>query len=736
MSDRLILHVAVPAPLFGTFDYLPPREVDPALLQPGVRLLVPFGRGKRCGVLLQADTRTELADARLKRAGPPLDDAPLLQTGDLELLRWAARYYQHPLGEVIAGALPVRLRKGKPPVHDRPEGYRLTEEGRNALAAANPRAPRQQAVLQALAPCPDGLGRTQIYAAVGECAAILRTLAGKGWIVPCHPSPAAPADPGGDAPPPLYPEQQAAVDRVLAVGPAYGAFLLDGVTGSGKTEVYLTLARRMLEQGRQVLVLVPEIGLTPQLMRRFLRRLGGQVALLHSGLNEGQRERAWMAARNGEARVVLGTRSAVFTPLPELGLIIVDEEHDLSFKQQEGFRYSARDLAVMRARLSECPVLLGSATPSLESLHNVDAGRYHRLHLARRAGAAGMPRLQLVDLRAAPLRGGLAPPLIRKVEETLEAGEQVMLFLNRRGYAPVVICHACGWTSRCPRCDANMTLHLGSQLLWCHHCGHQRRLPPACPECGGADLRPLGQGTERLEGLLGDLFPRAPIARIDRDTTRRKGALGQLLDGVRNQRYRLLLGTQMLAKGHHFPNVTLVGILDVDQGLFSADYRAAERMAQLITQVAGRAGRAQKAGQVLIQTHHPEHPLLQTLIHEGYHAFAEQALGERRETRLPPYSHQALLRAEAVQPELAERFLEAASAAARPLVPAQTVEILGPVPAPMARRAGHHRAHLLLQATERASLHALLTPWIQCLAGLDAARRVRWSIDVDPQEMY
>ncbi|HIP53202.1 MAG TPA: primosomal protein N', partial [Chromatiales bacterium] len=526
MSQRLILHVAVPAPLFGKFDYLPPKGADAELLQPGVRLLVPFGRGRRCGVLLKADSRTSVPTARLKHASVLLDDTPLLRGEDLDLLQWAARYYQHPLGEVATAALPVRLRKGKPSLQQRPDGFCLTNAGRAALESGLRRAPRQQAVLEALTPYPEGMDRAGLYTLTGECAAVLRTLVEKGWIAPCRPPPKASAASSEPPPPPdLYPAQQKAVDRVLAQDEGYKAFLLDGVTGSGKTEVYLTLTRSMLEQGRQALILVPEIALTPQLMRRFHERLGQQVVLLHSGLNEGEREQAWTAARKGEARVVVGTRSAVFTPLPDLGLIVVDEEHDLSFKQQEGFRYSARDVAVMRARSKGCPVVLGSATPSLESLHNVATGRYERLHLPHRAGAAEMPRMQLVDIRSAPLKAGLAPRLLEEVASTLAAGDQVMLFLNRRGYAPVIICHDCGWTSRCPRCDANMTLHLGSQLLWCHHCGHQRRLPPACPDCGSTELRPLGQGTERLEGLLTELFPDHPIARIERDNTRRKGTL-------------------------------------------------------------------------------------------------------------------------------------------------------------------------------------------------------------------
>ncbi len=420
--------------------------------------------------------------------------------------------------------------------------------------------------------------------------------------------------------------------------------------------------------------------------------------------------------------------------MPDLGLILVDEEHDLSYKQQEGFRYSARDMAVARARQRGCPVVLGSATPSLESLRNVDAGRYTRLVLPERAGGATPPTLDLLDIRSVHLQAGISPVLLRFMDEEIARGNQVLLFLNRRGYAPVLTCHDCGWLSECNRCDARMTLHKAAGLLWCHHCGHQHRPPEACPECGGKDLRRLGQGTERLEEVLKARLPDLAIARIDRDSTRRKGALQDMLEAVRDGRYQVLLGTQMLAKGHHFPLVTLVGILDIDQGLFGADYRAAERMAQMIVQVAGRAGRAEKPGRVLIQTRHPDHPLLQTLIRQGYPDFARQALAERRAAGLPPFSFQALLRAEATRAAAPERFLAQALSAAQGLC-SPRVELWGPVPAPMEKRAGRFRAHLLVQTPRRRELQDLLRAWIPRIASLPSARRVRWSIDVDPQEM-
>ncbi|VAX10394.1 Helicase PriA essential for oriC/DnaA-independent DNA replication [hydrothermal vent metagenome] len=731
MPVETIIQVAVPAPLYCCFDYLPPPKVDPATLQPGMRVRVPFGRGERIGMIVEITSESTLDKGRLKPVVAVLDSSPLFMEGDLELLLWASVYYQHPPGEVIAAAMPARLRKGEAPVSLAAPGWRLTAAG----VTANPsRAPRQLQVLQILTKYPTGISQVALYAECGSCRPILHSLLQKGWVEPCRISAQEPTEPKLKPGPKLNPAQQDAVATVSAKINSFGVFLLDGVTGSGKTEVYLALIETTIAAGRQALILVPEIALTPQLMDRFQQRLSTAVALMHSGLSDREREQSWLSAAQGKAAVVLGTRSAVLTPLPRLGLIIVDEEHDLSLKQQEGFRYSARDLAVVRAHRACCPIILGSATPSLESLCNAQAGRYHRLVLSERAGNAKPPKLGLVDIRSVHLDGGLSPVLLQKIEDELAAGNQALLFLNRRGYAPVVICHHCGWLSECHRCDARMTLHQKNHLLWCHHCGFQRRVYQECPDCGGTDLRPLGQGTERLEEVLTKRFPELPIVRIDRDSTRRKGALKKILDEIQHGHYKILLGTQMLAKGHHFPDVTLVGILDVDQGLFGADYRAAERMAQLVEQVAGRAGRADKPGQVLIQTRHPDHPLLQTLVHRGYSTFAQETLEERRTTGLPPFSYQALLRAEATSQKLPILFLEAAAAAVKSLA-SGGVEIWGPVPAPMERRAGRMRAHLLLQSNNRGVLQHILQSWVPSLSKLKNARQVRWSIDVDPQEM-
>jgi len=728
--SRAVLHIAIPSPLRRRFDYLAPAQP----VAPGSRVRVSFGRRPVVGIVLGGSGSSEVAPEKLRAVEAVLDAEPLLPPELLELLNWASAYYQHPIGEVYATALPVALRQGQPAQPRGLRRYRLTEAGRAADPGQLKRAPRQAALLAHLQRLAAPAGADDLSAVDGWQGAMPRLLE-KGWVeteeTPELPVAAAAAD----IPPPLGAAQQAAVDAVRAAFGRFAGFLLDGVTGSGKTEVYLRLIEQALAAGRQTLVLVPEIGLTPQLLERFRRRFPVPIAVLHSGLADGERLNTWVAARAGLAPIVIGTRSAVFTPLPRLGLIVVDEEHDPSFKQQDGFRYSARDVAVVRAQKAGVPVVLGSATPALESLANAAAGRYTRLELPERAGSAIHPQLRLLDIRHQRLDGGISEPLYGLMSRHLERGGQVLLFLNRRGYAPVLLCHDCGWVASCRRCDAHLTYHAGQRRIRCHHCGTERPVPQQCGGCGSHDLRPIGHGTERVEEALRVRFPDTGIERIDRDATRRKGSLEAKLERVHSGAARILIGTQMLAKGHHFPDVTLVGILDADQGLFSADFRAGERMAQLILQVAGRAGRAERPGEVLIQTHHPDHPLLRLLIEQGYGAFAAAALDERRQAELPPYSFLALLRAEAPAAAVPLAFLELARQLAEGLQP-EGVLLLGPVPAPMEKRAGRFRAQLLLQAASRAALHRLLDRWLPLLEESKEGRKVRWSLDVDPGEMF
>ncbi|CAL1241677.1 primosomal protein N' [Candidatus Methylocalor cossyra] len=732
----IVLKIAVPVPVPGVFDYLPPPSVDLDRLRPGVRVEVPFGRRRKIGLLLSVASSSALDPGRLREAVAVLDEAPLFAAVDLELLVWASRYYHYPVGEAIAAAC-AALRHGGSA--NRPVGRRLCltrpadPEGEHAVR----RAPRQAALWQLLQEAPEGVAEEALSKLAWDFRPAAKALIGKGlahWREEAVEDPCP--GPVAESPaPPLTPHQEAAVAAVTAALGGFRAFLLEGVTGSGKTEVYLRLAGEVLARGGQVMVLLPEISLTPQLEARFRARFNAPVAVFHSGLSAAERQRAWLGLQSGRVAVLLGTRSAVFTPMRSPGLIVLDEEHDASFKQQDGFRFSARDVAVKRASLLNIPVVLGSATPSLESLVNVQQGRYQWLNLPERAGGAAPPEFRLLDIRGQRLVEGLSARLTAAIAETLARREQALLFVNRRGFAPTLMCHACGWVAKCRLCDANLVIHAGDGCLRCHHCGYQQPLVGVCGACGDRELHPLGLGTERIEAALAELFPAARVVRIDRDSMRRKGQLQRSLEDIQAGRVDILIGTQMLAKGHHFPQVTLVGILDLDASLFSTDFRSSERAAQLIVQVAGRAGREQRPGTVLLQTRHPDHPLLQVLVREGYPGFARACARERQTAALPPFAHQALWRAESRSAEAASEFLAALAERALRL-PAPAPQVFGPAPAPLARRAGRHRWQLLFQSERRAVLHAALDRLLGVAAELGATRRVRWSIDIDPVDLY
>lgn len=736
-----ILRLALPSPLRRLFDYLPPVGTPHSALRPGARLRVPFGRREIVGVLVELVAQSEVPANKLKSALELLDTTPPLPPPLFKLCLWTAQYYQHSLGDTFSWALPVLLRQGEP-AEARQERFWHAATGARPEDPRLSRAPRQREALRTIAQHPQGVA----HSLLGQLQLSrdgLDQLLQKGLLrVETRRNQATQRHQGSwllQAELPLNQEQRTAVEAIRAGLDGFQPFLLAGVTGSGKTEVYLQLIHQVLEAGKQALVLIPEINLGPQTLARFEKRFNARIALLHSNVNDRERLDAWLAARDGEADIIIGTRSALFTPMKNPGLIILDEEHDASYKQQEGLRYHARDLAVVRARQENLPIVLGSATPSLESLHNAHTGRYALLKLTQRAGGAQPPRFLRLDVKSRPLDSGISGPLQQAMTQTLAAGQQVLVFLNRRGFAPSLLCHDCGWLSQCPRCDARMTVHQRHNELRCHHCGHVERPPLNCPDCNKVDLRPVGAGTERAEERLGVLFPDYPVLRIDRDSTSRKGSMEALLTTINRGEPCLLVGTQMLAKGHHFPRVTLVAILDADGGLFSADFRASERMAQLIVQVAGRAGRAEEPGKVIIQTHLADHPLLVQLTEQGYFAFADQALSERRAAGLPPFSHLALLRAEAHKPGQAEEFLDQACGEAERLIEQlglSGIELLGPVPAPMERRAGRFRAQLLLQASTRASLHRLMSHWTVQVEQLPGSRTVRWSLDIDPIDLF
>ncbi|WP_415719948.1 primosomal protein N' [Photobacterium ganghwense] len=728
-----IARVALPVPLDKQFDYLIKPGQTPVV---GGRVKVPFGRQHLVGIVMAISTESEWPVDQLKPLNSVLDGEPLWPSSLFNLLCWASRYYQYPLGDTLANAMPTLLRKGREASPASLKVWQLTPAGYEQPLSALTRAPRQVQVLNALRQ-----GEVSHDALLAEdiSTATLKTLSEKGWITASEQQPAAANWAAHFAvteeKPKLNEEQALAIASVNA-NPDFVCYLLEGVTGSGKTEVYLNLLEPVLAAGKQALILVPEIGLTPQTINRFKRRFNVPLETIHSGLNDTERLSAWLAGRDNQAGIIIGTRSALFTPFANLGIIIVDEEHDASYKQQDSLRYHARDLAVMRASQGNIPIILGSATPALETLHNAKSGKYHHLHLTRRAGHAQSARHGVLDVKGLYLEAGLSAPLIAQMRKHLTAGNQVMLFLNRRGYAPAVMCHECGWLAECKRCDAYYTYHQQSGELRCHHCATQRPVMPQCGNCGSTQLHAVGVGTEQLEQQLATLFPDYKTVRIDRDSTRRKGSLENYLEAIRRNEYQILIGTQMLAKGHHFPDVTLVALIDVDSALFSNDFRASERLAQLFIQVAGRAGRASKPGEVILQTHHPEHALLQALLYKGYDQFATSALQERKQAWLPPYTYLALLRAEAHENHQVEQFLQQIRGIfeASPVFN-QDTQVMGPNPAPLARRAGRYRWQLLIQAPSRKALQQLLSLAKPAIGLLPLSKKIRWSIDVEPQDL-
>jgi primosomal protein N' (replication factor Y) len=712
-----ILQVALDTPLYRLFDYRLPGGMG--AVAAGSLVEVPFGRTRQVGIALgQADDSAHTD--KLRDVIRVLDDRPALTPDILRLAQFCADYYHYPLGAILLATLPPRLKNASPFVADTP-WLVATEAG--CAAGPPPRARAQHTLLDALrhAPLSRDILRAQKQ---GRHAA---ALVAAGWAAWTRLPPAAGEPPQTAACPPATAEQQAALDTLQPTLGEFGVHLIHGVTGSGKTELYLRLIDAVLAANKQALVLIPEIALTPQLEQHFRTRFPGRhINTLHSGLAEGARAENWLAAP--EADVLLGTRLSVFTPLPRLGLIVVDEEHDGSFKQQDGLRYSARDVAIARGKQAGVPVVLGSATPSLESYAQALNGRYRLIELKQRAvSAARLPEIELVDLKHLPQDNGLTRPALTALTETLTRGEQSLVFLNRRGYAPALYCPSCAWVSPCPRCSARLVLHRPSHRLKCHHCGYEARIPHECPSCGNPDLKPLGQGTQRLEETLAAFLPAARIRRIDRDTMRPR-AWAELGAAVHGGEVDILVGTQMLAKGHDFPNMTLALILDTDGALYSPDFRATERLFAQLMQVAGRAGRADKPGRVLIQTAFPDHPLFRYLQRHDYAGYARELLAERKQLELPPYTRQVLVRAEATTMDAALAFLQRAAALA-PEHP--QVSVFGATPAPMARVANLERAQLLIQSPSRQALQALVRDWRPALETI-RPRIARLSLDVDP----
>lgn len=728
-SENSILQVALPSPLRKTFDYLPPLSCNIEQLVTGSRIRVPFGKREAIGIILKVKKESQLPRNKLKHALELLDSQPLFNPRILSLYEFASQYYQHSIGDIIFSSLPPLLREGQPATLPDEVVFVLTKQGALANDDLFKHATQQKKIIELLKKHHNGLSKEELLAANGEQKALTALLA-KGFVQKLISERSLINLKVADKL--LLNDYQQQAVQVITHHEGFGTFLLEGVTGSGKTEVYLQCIETMIKNNQQTLLLVPEIGLTPQTVARFQARFNSPISILHSGLSEKERSHAWLAAFRGISRIVIGTRSAVLTPLPSLGMIILDEEHDPSFKQQSGFRYSARDLAVMRGKLENLPVILGSATPCLESLFNVKQKRFHHITLPVRAGKAMTPTFHLIDVRSTKLQEGFSPIVIQKIKEHLENKGQVLIYLNRRGYAPTLLCHRCGWIASCSRCDARFTYHSHLEKLVCHHCSGTHEINKQCGSCRSRDLVLLGMGTQRIEKMLTHYFPNAMITRIDRDSTRKKGAMDQMLSTIHTGQSNILIGTQMLAKGHHFPDVTMVVITDIDNSLYSTDFRACERLGQIVVQVAGRAGRSEKPGEVYLQTHNPNHPLLLQLIQYGYQEFADSLLEERRSTNLPPFSHLSLFRAQASTANLPKLFLEEVRTL---LEEERSLKILGPVPALMEKKVGQFRAQLLIQSKNRNSLQKILQSKISMIENLPSAKKVRWSIDVDPIEV-
>ena len=723
-----ILQIAIPCPLRLSFDYL--ADNSKISWQKGMRVKVPFGSREVIGIVLNIKKKTEDFDkTKLKTIIQALDQSSILSTELLSLTQWLSDYYHHPIGDCFQTVLPKKIRHGETAELETEAYWQLKTELSDIKLGK-----KQQEIVSLLADYPDGINQSALYQLIGQCRSSLLGLEEKNIISQFEQikKPLIPLITSEHCQ--LNDEQNAAIDDIWKTQSSFKPFLLQGVTGSGKTEVYMQLAENMVAAGKQVLVLIPEIGLTTQFVERFKKRLAARIVVLNSSISDGERKQSWLLAREGLINIVIGTRSAVFTPLPNLGLIIIDEEHDASYKQQDGLRYHARNVALIRAQRAGIPIVMGSATPSLESLYNVEQQRYQLLTLNQRATGAKIPRIKLIDSRGPTANSGISTVLYEAIKTQLASENQVLLFINRRGFAPVLMCHACGWQATCSHCDARMIVHQRRNILCCHHCGYIQRLVTQCPSCKTEDLKTYGAGTEQIEQTLQAYFPDVPVLRIDRDSTQRVNAFSDIIDEIQQGGAKILVGTQMLAKGHDFHNVTLVGVLDADQGLFSADFRATESLAQLIIQVTGRAGRGEKSGEVFIQTSQPQHEFWQDLIHKGYPFTAQKLLAERKQMAMPPIGALCVLRAEAHEEPLAMQFLTEVSAIFHQTTQTDVI-VMGPVPAIMEKRAGRYRAQLLLLSQQRKPLHQLLDHYMQAISSLKLARKIRWSIDIDPLDL-
>ena len=734
MSEQYV-QVAIPVPMRQLFTYQVPVEMQTPAIEIGERVVVSFGARKVIAIVISIDDKCSIDAKKIKSISKRLNDSFHLSDSLVSYLKLCANYYHHPIGDVFQQALPKLLRQVKKVDLQPPmvwQTIKVENVQKERLITIETKAPKQFALYQLIAKH-RGISWAELRT-LGYSKTQLNALTSKELITEVKQKPCKftwqDKNLASENKQVLSTDQAVIVAAINQSLELFSCHLIDGVTGSGKTEVYLQAMENVLANDQQVLVVVPEIGLTPQTLLRFEQRFNVPICLHHSNLNDTERLDTWLNAQQSSAAIVIGTRSAIYSPLHQLGMIIIDEEHDSSLKQQDSFRYHGRDMAILRARQLNIPIILGSATPSFESLQNALSGKYQYHQLHKRAGKSNKAKIALIDVAKQQMEFGLSGTLKHEIKQTLARGEQVLVFLNRRGYAPAINCQECHWLCDCVRCDKPYTFHQKQQLLICHHCGSQKRVPKQCPNCGSVRIAPVGQGTEQLEQRISEIFPEVSVVRIDRDSTRKKGELTKLLEEITDKKHQLLIGTQMLAKGHHFPDVTLVAVLDSDGALFSFDFRASEQMAQLLIQVAGRAGRASKPGKVLVQTSYPDHPLLQDLVHNGYQHFAKQALVERKQALLPPFTFQALFRAEANYPSYPEKFL-------RVLTELDVIncQFAGPVPAAMEKKAGKFRYHLILQAKSRKELHQAILQLLSAIPNNEWQSKVRWSLDIDPIDL-
>ncbi|NOQ93818.1 MAG: primosomal protein N' [Methylophaga sp.] len=722
-----ILQISIPCPLRFNFDYLSDQSLTH--WQAGLRVRVSFGSRELIGIVISCKEIDDTVDtSKLKPILECLDQQPIIPADLLSLTHWLSDYYHHPLGDCFQTVLPKKIRHGEALDLQMETVWKSSQKQLKIKIGK-----KQQQILDLLTENNDGVVQSELYLQLGQCRSSLISLEEKQLIEQFQQIKKPSITHSMSTPCQLNQEQQLAVNTVWDSYENFTPYLLQGITGSGKTEVYIELAEKAVKEGKQVLILIPEIGLTTQFVTRFRQRLAVNIVVLNSSISDGERKQSWLLAKEGLADVIIGTRSAVFTPLKDIGLIIIDEEHDASYKQQDGLRYHARNVALIRAKRAHIPIVLGSATPSLESLYHVEQKRFQRLELNKRATGATLPKIHLIDSAGPKADNGVSSILYKAIQKQLDADNQVLLFINRRGFAPVLMCHECNWQATCSHCDAKMIVHQGRNTLCCHHCGLIQRLPSQCPQCQAPNLNTYGAGTEQIELSLQRYFPDTPVLRIDRDSTQRVNAFADIVADIRKGGAKILVGTQMLAKGHDFHDVTLVGVLDADQGLLSADFRATENLAQLIIQVTGRSGRGEKPGEVFIQTSQPQHEFWRDLIKQGYNYSANKLLEERKLIAMPPAAYLTIIRAEDKQEQLAMQFLTDVHALLTQHQ--QEVIVMGPVPAIMEKRAGRFRAQLLLTCSQRKPIHQLLDHSINAISSLKLSRKVRWSIDIDPLDL-